>query len=160
VALRRGDAAAVLLHVARRWHYEIAALDTGEGGGVTGYTTSRTVAAGYESNALSGTAITLYPTAYPLGGSEQLWPHDEAILLDILVDCEGIIAWGGDLTPVKRSHFHLAARPGDKALARVAAKLDPGRQAGPRPPRQGPAPAPPPLTRDFAGVLSLDQLVP
>jgi hypothetical protein len=27
---------------ARRWHYEIAPLDTGEGGGVTGHTSERT----------------------------------------------------------------------------------------------------------------------
>ncbi|WP_229400851.1 hypothetical protein [Micromonospora okii] len=129
VALRRGPAAAVLLHVARRWHYEIAALDTGEGGGVAGHTTRRAVAASFESNHLSGTALALHPTAYPLGGSERLWPHHEAIVRDILVDCDGTVVWGGDLTPAKASHFHLVARPGDAALARVAARLDTSRQS-------------------------------
>src|SRR5213593_1626209 len=43
VALRQGYAADVLLHIARRWHYEIAPLDTGEGGGVAGHTAQRTV---------------------------------------------------------------------------------------------------------------------
>jgi hypothetical protein len=127
VALRRGHAAAVLLHIARRWHYEIAAVDTGEGGGIAAYTTRRTVRADFESNYLSGTALALHPTAYPLGGSERLWPHHEAIVRDILVDCDGTVVWGGDLTPAKASHFHLVARPGDKALARVAARLDTSR---------------------------------
>ncbi|MBV7698446.1 hypothetical protein [Streptomyces sp. TRM70350] len=123
LALRRGDAAAVLLHVAWRWHYEIAALDTGEGGGVMAHTTRRTVGADFESNHLSGTAIALHPTAYPLNGSEGLWPHQEAIVRDILADCDGTVVWGGDLTPVKLSHFHIAARPGDRTLSRTTARL-------------------------------------
>lgn len=126
VALRRGAPAAVLLHVARRWHYEIAPLDTGEGG-VVGYTTRRKTRAPYETNHFSGTAIALHPEAYPAGGSEPLWPHHELIVRDILVDCEGIVAWGGDLSPVKASHFHIAVKPGDKALARVGARLDTSR---------------------------------
>lgn len=126
VALRRGDAAAVLLHVARRWHYEIAALDSGEGG-IAGHTIRRLVRADFESNHLSGTAVVLYPTAYPLGGSERLWPHQEAIVRDILADCGGTVVWGGDLRPAKASHFHLAARPGDRALVQVAARLDTSR---------------------------------
>ncbi|MDI6103352.1 hypothetical protein QLQ12_32560 [Actinoplanes sp. NEAU-A12] len=43
---------------------------------------------------------------------------------DILLDGEGTVAWGGDLNPVKASHFHIAARPGDDVLARVAARPD------------------------------------
>jgi hypothetical protein len=132
IALRRGEAAAVLLHVARRWHYEVAPLDTGEGGGVTGYTAGRAVGADFESNHLSGTAVALHPAAYPLGGSERLLPHHEAIVRDILVDCEGTVVWGGDLRPASASQFHLVARPGDKALARVAARLDRSRQTAVR----------------------------
>ncbi|MDH6520755.1 hypothetical protein M2163_002261 [Streptomyces sp. SAI-135] len=132
LGLRGGEAAAVLLHVARRWHYEIAPLDTGEGGGVTGATTRRTVGADFESNHLSGTAIALHPAAYPLKGSEGLWPHQEAIVRDILADCDGTVVWGGDLAPVKVSHFHIAVRPGDRTLARVAARLDGSRATGPR----------------------------
>ncbi|MER7455773.1 hypothetical protein [Micromonospora sp. NPDC126480] len=124
VALRPGPAATVLLHVARRWHYEIAPLDSGEGGGIAGHTTRRTVRAAYESNHLSGTATALHPAAYPAGGSERLWPHHETIVRDILVDCDGTVVWGGDLTPAKASHFHLVAGPGDAALARTAARLD------------------------------------
>jgi hypothetical protein len=46
---------------------------------------------------------------------------------DILADCDGLVVWGGDLTLVKVSHFHIAARPGDRALARAAARLDTSR---------------------------------
>lgn len=118
VALRRGEPAAVLLHVARRWHYEIGALDTGEGGGVAG--------------GPAGTSIALHPTAYPAGGSERLWPHQEVIVRDILLDCEGTVAWGGDLTPVNASRFYLVAGPGDSTLARIAARLDTTAQAASR----------------------------
>ncbi|MDX3458783.1 hypothetical protein PV396_43870 [Streptomyces sp. ME02-8801-2C] len=123
VDLRDGAVATVLLHVARRWHYEIAPLDTGQGGGISGHTTNRTVAADYESNYLSGTALCLHPAAYPLGGSEELWPHHERIVRDILLDCEGTVVWGGDLDPVKLSHFHIAAGPDVEALAHVAERL-------------------------------------
>lgn len=124
VALRDGDVATVLLHIARRWHYEIAPLDTGEGGGIAGYTTHRTVQTDFESNYLSGTAVALHPTAYPAGGSERLWPHHETIVRDILLDCAGTVIWGGDLTPAKASHFQLAVLPGDSALIQAAARID------------------------------------
>ncbi|MDX3526756.1 hypothetical protein P1P75_09940 [Streptomyces sp. ID05-39B] len=135
VDLRNGTAATVLLHVARRWHYEIAPLDNGQGGGISGHTTRRTVAAEFESTYLSGTGLCLHPAAYPLGGSEELWPHHELIVRDILLDCEGTVVWGGDLDPVKRSHFHIAAGPDSDTLARVAERLSPlpgiGRTRGP-----------------------------
>jgi hypothetical protein len=123
VTVRRGEAAAILLHIARRWHYEIDPVDTGEGG-ITGYTADRAIGADFESNYLSGTAIAIWPNAFPLGGGETIWPHQEVIVRDILLDTEGIVAWGGDLTPAKAGHFHLAVRPGDATLARVAARLD------------------------------------
>lgn len=123
VALRDEAAGTVLLHVARRWHYEIATLDTPEGGGLTGHTTERTVNADFESNHLSGTALALHPAAYPLRGSEALWPHHEQVVRDILADCAGTVVWGGDLTPTKRSHFHITARPYSLALSRVAERL-------------------------------------
>jgi hypothetical protein len=124
VTINHGAPASVLLHIARRWHYEISPLDTGEGGGIAGYTTVRDIRADLESNYLSGTAIAIHPTAYPLGGSEPLWPHQEEVVRDILLDCEGTVIWAGTLTPAKASHFHLAAAPGDKTLARIATKLD------------------------------------
>ncbi|GAA0560660.1 hypothetical protein GCM10010172_49760 [Paractinoplanes ferrugineus] len=130
VTVRTGAVAAVLLHVARRWHYEIAPLDTGEGGGVAAFTHETIVGANFETAYLSGTAIALHPHAYPLGGSEQLWPHQEAIVRDILEDLAGTVAWGGDLKPAKVGHFHLAVGPESEALAEVAARLTRARTAG------------------------------
>ncbi len=124
VALRRGAVAVVLLHIARRWHYEIGPLDTGEGGGVVGHVGAARGA--FAANYRSGTAIALHPTAYPVNGSEPLWPHHEAIVRDILVDCAATVAWGGDLTPTKASHFHVVAGPRDRTLAGVAARLESG----------------------------------
>jgi hypothetical protein len=123
VVLRAGAAGAVLLHVIRRWHYEIGPVDTLEGGGLAGHTTDRTVAADFESNHLSGTAVALHPAAYPLRGQDSLWPHHELFVRDILVDCAGTVVWGGDLTPAKRSHFHIAAQSGSRALSQVAERL-------------------------------------
>ncbi|MEU6720762.1 hypothetical protein ABZ897_55705 [Nonomuraea sp. NPDC046802] len=123
VPLHDGIVATVLLHVARRWHYEVAPVDTGQGGGISAYTTDRTIGADFESNYLSGTAIAVHPTAYPLHGSEGLWPHQEVIVRDILLDCEGMVRWGGDLKPAKVSHFHIDVPPGSRKLAKVADRV-------------------------------------
>ncbi|MBB1260839.1 hypothetical protein [Streptomyces alkaliterrae] len=136
-------AAPVLLHIARRWHYEVLPLDEG-GEKVLGHTADREVGAPFESNHLSGSAIALRPAAFPLSGTEPLWPHQDTIVRDILLDCAGTVVWGGDLTPTKISHFHLAVRPGDRKLARVAAALDPAtREAAPEAPPQAGAGADP-----------------
>ncbi|MFI9721739.1 hypothetical protein ACIHFE_19110 [Streptomyces sp. NPDC052396] len=133
VTLRSGDVAAVLLYVARRFHYEIGAL---EKGGVTGHTTHRKVAAPYESNYLSGTAIAIRPDMYPVAAKGGLFPREEAIIRDILAQCDGVVRWGGDDKKlVKESHFQIDVRPGDPRLHALAAKLtrwssEPGRGAG------------------------------
>ena len=124
IALHRGTAAVVLLHVARRWHYEIGRLDTGEGGGAHGYLPTIRADADYESNYLSGTAIALFPTAYPVNGFERLSPLHETIVRDILADCEGSVAWGGDFTPRKHGHFHVIAAANDPTLRAVGRRLD------------------------------------
>ncbi|MBD0745353.1 hypothetical protein [Streptomyces sp. CBMA152] len=127
-----GDVATVLTHVVRRFHYEIDTLGAGE---VGGHTTSRTVAAAYESNYLSGTAIAIRPLLYPARAQGGFFPHELVVIRDILADLEGVVKWGGDLTPAKESHFQIDVKPGDAALRRVAAKLrgwelTPGEGAG------------------------------
>lgn len=134
VTLASGAPAHILAHIARRWHYEIAPVDTGEGGGITAHTTNATIGAVFESNNLSGTALTIHPGAYPLAGAEGLWPHQEAVVRDILLDCEGTVAWGGHLTPAKYGHFHISARPGSPKLSAVADRL---RADTPAPPAAG-----------------------
>lgn len=88
-------AAPVLLHVARRWHYEVIPLRGSRH--VLGHRTDRAVGAAYESNYLSGSAIAL------LGAGDGLWPHQEAVVRDILADCGGVVRWGTDLSPPTRA---------------------------------------------------------
>lgn len=115
------DAATTLLYVARRFHYEIAPLAAGD---IDGYTTDRTIAAGFESNRLSGTAIALRPQAYPVGSAGNLFPSEVATIRRVLDDCEGVVGWHGDdpVSPAE-GHFSIGVPPGDAGLARVAAKI-------------------------------------
>ncbi|QFZ21485.1 M15 family metallopeptidase domain-containing protein [Saccharothrix syringae] len=130
VPLRGGDVAAVLLHVARRFHYEIDALRAGE---VVGHTRDREVAAPYESNHLSGTAIAIRPRAYPVGVAGGLFPHELAVVHAVVAELDHAVAWGGDEGTPKEGHFHIAVPP--NRLAAVAARVRawdaaPGRGAG------------------------------
>jgi hypothetical protein len=142
VALHR-DAAAVLLHVARRWHYEVQPLTEGRHT-VTGHTTDRRVAADWESNHLSGTAICLHPHAWPIGGAESMGRREKLIVRDILADCAGLVRWGADLTPAKLSHFQIDAAPDSRAFQRVAAQVG----GWERHPGQGPGNGADPLAPD------------
>ncbi|MBP2475595.1 hypothetical protein JOF53_004467 [Crossiella equi] len=119
VALLPGAAATVLLHVVRRFHYEIAALRDGD----------LTAAPG-------GLAVHVLPGRYPVGASGGLFPHEVAVVRDVLAECEGVVRWGGDDRGAPAEGlFRVAVAPGDRRLERVAAKIDdwrrtPGRGAG------------------------------
>jgi len=133
---RPSDAATTLLHVARRFHYDVAPLAARD---IHGYLADRTIAAGFESNHLSGTAIALKPQAYPIGSAGNLYPYEVATIRRILADCEGVVSWHGD-DPVRpaEGHFSIGVPPGDARLARVAAKIrgwqaTPGMGAGATP---------------------------
>jgi hypothetical protein len=133
VRLRPGPVSTVLRHVARRFHYEVSALESGD---VHGYSATTLIAAPLESNYLSGTAIAIRPQMYPAGSNENLFPLELLAVRDILAECEGVVRWGGDdeKTP-KEGHFQIDVAPGDAALARIAARIagwrqHPGRGAG------------------------------
>ncbi len=132
VELLPGDAAVVLLHVARRFHYEVDVLRSGE---VTGHLADRSVAQPYESNHLSGTALALRPGAYPVGVGGGLYPQQLDAVRHILAECQDVVRWGGDEPTPKESHLEIAVRPGDTRLERLAATVrqwnsSPGRGAG------------------------------
>ncbi|MCC3650761.1 hypothetical protein LIX60_04560 [Streptomyces sp. S07_1.15] len=120
VRLADGDAATVLLHVARRFHYEIDQLRRKD---VTGHTTSRRVRQPHQSNYLSGTAISIRPYAYPLGVRGGLYPHQLVVVRDILAELDGVISWGGDLASPQESHFEIALGPSHPKVRGVARKL-------------------------------------
>jgi hypothetical protein len=121
VTLLSGDVAVVLLYVARRFHYEVGTLGTGD---VQGHTTDRTVGAPFESNYLSGTAIAIQAGRYPVRSAGNLFARDLAVIRDILAECEGVVRWGGDdKAAPKEGHFQIDVLPGDARLKRVAAKI-------------------------------------
>lgn len=131
VTLLSGPSAVVLLHVARRFHYEVGALRAGD---ITGYA-EFPAGTPFAADHRSGTAIAIRPDSYPAGATGGLFPHEVAIVRDVLAECEGVVRWGGDFrkTP-KEGHFRVDVKPGDPALARVAEKIGgwvdaPGRAA-------------------------------
>ncbi|MEV5433333.1 hypothetical protein [Streptomyces sp. NPDC052701] len=134
VSLLKGDVATVLLYVARRFAYEIDMLRPGD---VHGHTANRNVSAGFESNHLSGTAITIRPLFYPLRAQKGtgLTDLEKVVIADILAECQGVVGWGGHAEPVKESHFQINVRPGDRRLGSLARRIrgedaDPGSGAG------------------------------
>ncbi|PSL52233.1 hypothetical protein B0I31_11460 [Saccharothrix carnea] len=120
VTLLSGPSAVVLLHVARRFHYEVATLGADD---ITGYA-ELPAGTPFAADHRSGTALAILPSQYPAGATGGLFPHELAVVRDILAECEGVVRWGGDFrkTP-KEGHFRVDVKPGDPALARVADKI-------------------------------------
>jgi hypothetical protein len=132
VALRIGEATTVLVHVIRRYHYEIDTLVDGE---VIGFRPADGKLKGYATNHASGTAVAIRPTWYPEGVADGLFPHQRATLRDILSECQGVVAWGGDFRRPNESHFQIDVPPSDARLKRLAARIrgwddTPGQGAG------------------------------
>ncbi|MFD5337502.1 hypothetical protein [Streptomyces hawaiiensis] len=132
VALRIGEAATVLVHVIRRYHYEIDTLGKGE---VIGFRPADGSLKGYATNHASGTAVAIRPTWYPAGAKGGLFPHQLATLRDILKECQGVVAWGGDFRRPNESHFQIDVPPSDARVKRLAARIRswediPGQGAG------------------------------
>lgn len=118
VALAAGLPNLVLGHFLRRYLYEVAG--TFRKGDVVGHRTSRAVAAAFESDHLSGTAVEVFGARYPLRAADGMFPAERRSVEAILGDFGGVIAWGGHLDPVKQSHFAIAVPPGDARLQTVA----------------------------------------
>lgn len=132
VALRIGEAATVLVHVIRRYHYEIDTLVDGE---VIGFRPADGTLKGRATNHASGTAVAIRPTWYPDGAKGGLFPHQLATVRDILKECQDVVAWGGDFRRPNESHFQIDVAPSDARLKRLAARIRgwediPGQGAG------------------------------
>lgn len=120
VRLADGDAAAVLLHVVRRFHYEVDSLEEGD---VQGFSLGRPVNHPMESNYLSGTAVTIRSTFYPLGVGDGLYPDQLTVIRDILAELDGAVAWGGDKAIPKESHFEIAYPPNHLKVVNAAQRI-------------------------------------
>jgi hypothetical protein len=126
-----GDVETILVHVIRRFHYELATLRPGE---LIGYRSPSGVA-GHELNHASGTAVDIRPRLYPSGVSGGFFPAEVALLRDILADCEGVVRWGADFKTPQESHFQIAVGPDDPRVHAIASKIrlwngDPAKGAG------------------------------
>ena len=45
------------------------------------------------------------------------------MIRDILAECGGVVAWGGDLERPNEAHWQIDVAPGDPALERLATRL-------------------------------------
>jgi hypothetical protein len=130
VAVWIGDVEATLLHVVRRFHYEIEEIQRTD---LVGWREISKLRKGMpESNLASGTAVRIRPGASAKGG---FFPLQELVLRDVLADCEGVVRWGGDDREVDESLFYIAAGPHDERVRTVANKVrgwdtTPGEGAG------------------------------
>ncbi|MFF1375696.1 hypothetical protein [Streptomyces sp. NPDC058308] len=134
VPLRLGDVSTVLVHVVRRYHYEIDSLRPDE---VMGFIPPSRAPRGYATNHSSGTALAIRPGWYPPGARGGLIEHHVAVVRDILAECRGVVAWGGTFQTPDESHFHIAVPPSDPRLRHVARRIHgwadvPGAGAGTR----------------------------
>lgn len=135
-----GDAEVILVHVIRRFHYEIDTLRPGD---VVGFRAAGGLS-GHLLNHASGTAIDIRPGHYPAGAHGGLFPHELAVVRDILAECDGVVRWGGDFGTPDEAHFQVDAPPADPRVAALVTKLrawntTPGRGAGAVPDPRDPA---------------------
>jgi hypothetical protein len=120
VRLADGDAATILLHISRRFHYEIDELRKGD---VHGHTAVRKIAQPYESNYLSGSAMAIRPDSYPVGVRGGYYPQQLLVIRDILAELDGAAVWGGDFQVPKEAHFEIAHQPGHPKVTGAARKI-------------------------------------
>ncbi|MFI6371382.1 hypothetical protein [Streptomyces sp. NPDC050546] len=130
VDVRIGDAEAILLHVVRRYHYEVEQLPRVD---LAGWQRIGGLKKGApESNLASGTAVRIRPGA---AASGSLFPLQVLTVRDILADCGGVVRWGGDDSPVDESLFYIDRGPDDASVHALADRLrlaeaTPGEGAG------------------------------
>ncbi|MEU7044337.1 hypothetical protein AB0A77_25210 [Streptomyces varsoviensis] len=126
VSVRTGDTATVLIHVIRRFHYEVDVLGLhGEPKPIEGWVAPSVVHDSRlpESNQASGTAVVIRPGSYPPGVRSGFTTGQKMIIRDITADTEGVVRWGGDDRRPYEGLFYLTVPPGDARLKRVSAKI-------------------------------------
>lgn len=133
VQMRMGDVEVVLVHLIRRYHYEVEELRVGD---VVGWRAPRTVRrTSPQSDQASGTAVRIRPGHHPAGVSGGFFPLQISVIRDVLAELDGVVRWGGDDSTPDEALFAIAVGPDDERLAAVAGRLrgwqdDPARGAG------------------------------
>jgi hypothetical protein len=124
IDVRVGVVETVLVHLIRRYHYEIDELRAGD---LVGWRSPAEVRQSLpESNLASGTAVRIRPGHYPVGTSGGYFIPERAVLRDILAELDGVIRWGGDDDPSDESLFSVDVGPESQKLQRVAARIRAG----------------------------------
>ncbi|MGW0499509.1 hypothetical protein ACWD0Z_30000 [Streptomyces sp. NPDC003007] len=126
VAVRSGDVETVLMHVVRRFNYDVDQLGSkDEDPALQGWIHPSKVRDSRlpEAGLASGTAVVIRPSWYVPGVRGSFDAAQQAIIRDILADCEGVVRWGGDDRRPYEGLFSIGTRPGDTRLATVAAKI-------------------------------------
>ncbi|WP_332112846.1 hypothetical protein [Streptomyces sp. ActVer] len=136
VDVRIGDVETVLVHVVRRFHYEIDELRKGD---LAGWRApARVKPKRAEGNQASGTAVAIRPGSYnPPEAEGGFFPLQLMVIRDILAECDGVVRWGGDDDRPYEALFSIDVPPGDKRLTELVAKADLGRRARSRPGHPG-----------------------
>ncbi|WP_369686988.1 hypothetical protein [Streptomyces somaliensis] len=117
--VRLGAVETVLVHLIRRFHYEIAELQPGE---VVGWTAPDELQ-GPARNLASGTAVRIRPGHYPPGVRGGFFPLELAVIRDVLTELDGVVRWGGDDRTVDEALFYLAVGPDHTRLEAIAERL-------------------------------------
>ncbi|MFC8872224.1 hypothetical protein ACFUAC_31990 [Streptomyces sp. NPDC057148] len=118
VDVRIGLPELLLLHIARRFHYEVRELRAGD---LQGWSRiGRTPLTSPASNLSSGTALRIVPGARAQG---SYFPPQVRTIREIVGDCAGTVRWGGDDDSVDASLYYLAVGPDSEELLRVAPKF-------------------------------------
>nr|WP_303710980.1 M15 family peptidase [Kutzneria buriramensis]WKX09852.1 M15 family peptidase [Kutzneria buriramensis] len=121
VQVRLGDVETALVHVIRRFHYEIDELRRDD---LIGWRRPGDVRKGLaESNQASGTAVQIRPGFYPSGQRGGFFANQVVVIRDILADCEGVVRWGGDDPKPDEALFYIDVKPGNEQLTQVANKF-------------------------------------
>jgi hypothetical protein len=115
------EAEAVLVHVIRRFHYEIDNLLPGD---VIGWRLPHTIRKNLaEFNPASGTAVQIQPGHYPPASRGGFFPQQQSVIRDILAELKGVIRWSGDDRKPDESLFSIGRKPGDAGLAKIARQI-------------------------------------
>ncbi|MFI1177002.1 hypothetical protein [Streptomyces melanogenes] len=133
VTVRIGDVETVLVHVIRRFHYEIDELRQDD---IAGWRSPGKVRKGLpEGNLASGTAIRIRAGHYPAGTRGGFFPEQQLVIRDILAELDGVVRWGGDDRKPDEALFYIDVKPGNGQLGKTADRLriwqdTPGQGAG------------------------------
>jgi hypothetical protein len=121
IPVRLGTVEVILVHLVRRFHYEVDQVARGE---VTAWQPPGTVRRDRpESNLASGTAVRIRPGHYPAGSRNNFFPRQLVVVRDILAELDGVVRWSGDDRRPDESLFSIDVPPGDRRLTSLETRI-------------------------------------